>query len=279
MLDSVFVVGVNEAIGFHIAPSWGRSRKMRGRKSAGAAIAALALGLFAGHSHGAIIFSDNFTYPDGSLTTVGAPTWTNHSGTVGQVNVTNNTVFLTEGESEDVNAVVSGGPYTSGTLYAGLDINFSALPSLNGGYFFHFKDATTSGFRGRVFATQAGAGAGSFRLGITNGSNAGIVSIPTDINVNESHRLVLAYDTATAIATLYLDATTETGGVVATDVVTTLPITSVALRQSIVSGSGMGMLNADNLLVGTTFADVATVPEPAALGLALFGPLAFARRR
>lgn len=252
---------------------------MRGRKIASAAFAALTLVFFAGQSHGAIIFSDNFTYPDGVLTTVGAPTWTNHSGTANQVNVTSNQVFLTEGESEDVNAFVSGGPYSTGTLYAGLDVNFSALPSLNGGYFFHFKDATTSGFRGRVFATQAGAAAGTFRLGITNGSNAGIVSIPTDISLSSTHRLVLAYDTATAVATLYLDATTETGGVVGTDVVTALPITSIGLRQSIVSGSGMGMLNADNLLVGTTFADVATVPEPATLGLAMFGALAFARRR
>lgn len=252
---------------------------MRGRKSAGAAIAALAVVLCAGQSHGAVIFSDAFTYPDGALTTVSGGTWANHSGTAGQVNVTNNQVFLTEGESEDVNAVLSGGPYSTGTLYAGLDVNFSALPSANGGYFFHFKDATTSGFRGRVFATQTGAAAGSFRFGITNGSNAGVVTIPIDVGLNENHRLVLAYDTATAITTLYLDATTETGGTVATDVVTTFPITSIALRQSIVSGSGMGMLNADNLLVGTTFADVAVVPEPTTLGLALCAMLAFRRRR
>src|SRR3954463_11621114 len=122
---------------------------MRGRKFAGAAIAALAVVLVAGQSHGAPIFSDNFTYPDGALTTISGGTWANHSGTAGQVNVTSNQVFLTEGESEDVNAVVSGGPYSSGTLYAGLDVNFSALPSANGGYFFHFKDATVSGFRGR----------------------------------------------------------------------------------------------------------------------------------
>ena len=252
---------------------------MRGRKSAGAAIAALAVVLFAGQSHGALVFSDNFTYPDGVLTTVSGGTWANHSGTAGQANVTSNQVFLTEGESEDVNAVIAGGPYSTGTLYAGLDVNFSALPSLNGGYFFHFKDATASGFRGRVFATQAGAAAGTFRLGITNGSNAGVVTIPTDINLNESHRLVLAYDTANAVATLYLDASTETGGVVATDVVTSLPITSIALRQSIVSGSGMGMLNADNLLVGTTFADVAVVPEPATVGFAALSALLLLRRR
>src|SRR5215218_2735758 len=149
---------------------------MRGRKSAGAAIAALAVVFCAGQSRGAIIFSDTFTYPDGALITVGAPTWTTHSGTAGQVNVTSNQVFLTEGESEDVNAVIAGGPYSTGTLYAGLDFNFSALPSLNGGHFFHFKDATTSGFRGRVFATQAGAAAGTLRIGIANGSNSGFVT-------------------------------------------------------------------------------------------------------
>jgi hypothetical protein len=218
------------------------------------------------NARAAVIFSDAFTYPDGAL--VGAPgsPWANHSGTAGQVNVVSNQVSLTQAESEDVNAVIAGGPYTSGTLYAGIDINFSSLPTGTGGYFFHFKDATASGFRGRVFAEVTDAAAGTFRLAITNGSNSGYVSIPTDISLNTTHRLVLAYDTAAVVSTIYLDSLTETGGAVATDVVTPFAITSIALRQSVVSGAGMGTLTADNLIVGTTFADVAVVPEPASLG-------------
>jgi hypothetical protein len=101
--------------------------------------------------------------------------------------------------------------------------------------------------------------------------------VPTDLSLGDTHRLVLAYDTAAAASTLYLDSTSETGGTAAVEVVTALPITSIALRQSFVSGSGMGTLNVDNLIVGTAFAD--TVPEPStALALVTLGLLAMRRR-
>jgi hypothetical protein len=66
---------------------------------------------------------------------------------------------------------------------------------------------------------------------------------------------------------------------VATDIVTALPISSVALRQSVVSGSGMGTLTADDLIVATTFAEAAVVPEPAMIGVVLVGLSFISRRR
>jgi hypothetical protein len=232
-------------------------------------------------SQAAIVFSDSFTYPDGALTTVSGGTWANHSGTAGQVNVVSGQTHLTEAESEDVNAAISGGPYTSGLLYAGLDFNFTSLPQGVGQYFFHFKDATTSGFRGRVFATVTDAAPGFYRIGITNGSNSGVVTVPVDLALNTPHRLVLSLDTGTTpVSTLYLDSPTETGGTVATDVVTALPITSIALRQSSTSGpTTMGILDVDNLVVSTSYGDAAVVPEPAALGLLSSCVLALSRRK
>src|SRR5437667_39099 len=99
----------------------------------------------------ALLFSDDFnSYADGPLITVSGGIWATHSGTAGQVDVQSQEVNLTAAESEDVNAVITGGPYTSGLLYFGLTVNFSILPAGAGGYFAHFKDATASGFRARL---------------------------------------------------------------------------------------------------------------------------------
>jgi hypothetical protein len=221
--------------------------------------------LLAGGANAAVLLSDSFSYADGSLTAVSSGKWANHSGTAGQVDVASGKVNLTEAESEDVNAQLSGGPFTTGLLYAGLDFNFSALPSGTGTYFAHFKDATTSGFRARVFATTTGAAAGLYRIGITNAASTSPVVIPVDLSLGTTHRLIESYDAAAATSTLYLDSTTETGGTAAADSTTTLPITSYALRQSLSSGVGMGTLTVDNLAVATTFAEV--VPEPGSIAL------------
>src|SRR5207249_3684736 len=160
----------------------------------------------------------------------------------------------TSAESEDVNAVISGGPYTSGFLYFSLSVNFSILPAGAGGYFAHFKDATATGFRARLFATTNGAAAGLFRLGINNGSTPVNVTFPTDLSLGSSYEAVVRYDAAAVSTTLWVDPTLETDpSVTATDVVTALGITSIALRQSTASGSGMGTLKTDNVRVATSF--------------------------
>jgi hypothetical protein len=214
-----------------------------------------------------IVTSDSFTYPDGPL--VGQGTWTTHSGTANQVDVASGMVNLTQAESEDVNKLL-GSTFTTGTLYAGLSFNFSALPLGAGNYFFHFKDGTTSGFRGRVFATTTGAASGAFRLGISDTTGTPSAIIPTDIALNTNHRLVLSLDAATGRSSLFLDALTETGGVTAIDTTSALGVSTIALRQSTASGAGMGVLRVDDLVVATTFAQAA-VPEASSF---LFGGLA-----
>ena len=69
---------------------------MHSRRHAALAVLVVALGFCAAQARASVIFSDNFTYPDGPL--VGAPgsPWANHSGTAGQVNVTSNQVELTQ---------------------------------------------------------------------------------------------------------------------------------------------------------------------------------------
>src|SRR5262245_16953486 len=101
----------------------------------------------------ALVLDETFSYADGSLLTVSSGSWSNHSGTVGQVDVLGGKVNLSQSESEDVNRLLDGAPYTSGNLYASFVANFATLPLGTGGYFAHFKDDGTANFRCRVFAT------------------------------------------------------------------------------------------------------------------------------
>ncbi len=226
------------------------------------------------------LFSDDFNaYANGPLTTVSGGVWVNHSGTAGQVDVFNGGVNLTENESEDVHAVISGGPYSTGVLYYGLNINFSALPSFAaGGYFAHFMDSGT-GFRARLFVTTTDAAPGSYRLGINNGSTPVSVIFPTDLTLNSWHLAVVRYDLGAVSTSLWVDPLLETDpSVTATDVVTANQVAGIALRQSRTSSSGMGTLVADNVKVGDSFYSV--IPEPTGLlPLGLLGMLAVRRLR
>ena len=128
--------------------------------------------IFALNSQSALLLNETFSYADGSITANSGGVWTNHSGTAGQVDVTSGVVNLTQAESEDVSAGLSGGPFATGSLYASFKINLSTLPLGAGNYFLHFRDTGTTQFRARVFATTAGAVAGSYRVGIGAGGTA-----------------------------------------------------------------------------------------------------------
>ena len=218
----------------------------------------LALGaMLVDHARPEVIVDDSFNYPDGPLVGVSAGTWTNHSGTLGEVDVTSGKVNLDQRESEDVHVDLAGGPYEGLVLYASFLVNFSALPIGAGTYFAHFKGATATGIRCRLFATTNGAASGRFRLGLANG--AGIpVNVVTDLELNTDYFLVLRYDTGTPASTLWIHPDSESATLdraEATDPATALAITSFALRQAGLN-PGMGVLTLDELRVGTTFADV-----------------------
>ena len=214
-----------------------------------------------------ILFSDNFTYPDGPLVTIAGARWSTHSGTAGQVEVVSGAIGLTQSKSEDVSAMLAGQPFPSNTnavLYARCVVSFQSLPKgPNGGYFAHFKDGAT-GFRGRVFATTNGAAPGFLRLGIANAGNIADKIIETDLSVNTSYPVVLRWDVGNAVGTLWLNPTTEVdAGVTASDTSTAVSITAFALRQSLSSGNGMGALQVDDLVVSTSFAEAfSTNPPP-----------------
>jgi len=216
-------------------------------------------------SKASIIFSDSFDYPNGSIVTNSVGVWSTHSGITGQVQVASNRVLLSQTNTEDVSAQLAGAPYPAATnvlLYARFTVNFWALPQGAGTYFAHFKDATASGFRDKIFATTNGVPAGFFRVGVGNVTNSNFGVTNSNLSLNTDYVLVTRYAPSNATSTLWLNPSDESEpGLVATDAATTLGITSIALRESLSSGDGMGTLFLDDLRIGTSFNDV--VPNSA----------------
>jgi hypothetical protein len=224
------------------------------------------LAFVAANASATTLFSDDFNYSNGSLA--------NHSATAtqtGQVDVASSQVNLTATEAEDVSATITGSPYAAGTLYYSLLVNFSILPAGTGGYFAHFGD-TTTGFRARLFATTVGAAPGFYRLAINNGSTPISATFATDLSLGSSYQAVVRYDLTAVATTLWVNPFLESDpSVSASDVVTGISVSRMALRQSTATGNGMGTLTADNVRVATSFVEV--VPEPSILALAGLGGL------
>ncbi len=138
------------------------------------------------------------------------------------------------------------------TLYASFTVRFTALPTQIGNYFAHYN---TSYFRCLVWASTSNAPPGRFRLGIGNTTGASAMSgqLTNNLATNITYTVVTRYNLSTGQSTIWLNPTTESDpGVAATDAVTAVSIANFSLRQS----SGEGTLLLDNLVVGTSFADV-----------------------
>jgi endonuclease/exonuclease/phosphatase family metal-dependent hydrolase len=182
------------------------------------------------------------------------------------VQIVSSRVLLSQTNTEDINAQLAGQPYpatTNGLLYARFTVNFATIPSGAGAYFAHFKDATASGFRAKIFATTNGVPTGFFRIGIANAANSGFGTVGANLSLSTDYLLVVRYAPSNATSTLWLNPTDESDpGLTAVDSATTLSITSFALRESLSGGDGMGTLFLDDLQVGTSFSDVVPPSAP-----------------
>jgi hypothetical protein len=213
-----------------------------------------------------VVFNDYFDYPAGALNTNSAFLWRNHSGTAGETQVTNHQLAISQSLGEDVNAWFTQ-PFltnTAAVVYSKFTVNFSDLPNTAGAYFAHLKDATTSGFRARIWGSATNVAAvtilpaGKFRIGIGNGSASSVTTaqFPLDLDTNTTYTVVTKFDVDAGISTLWINPTSESStNVVAEDVVTSaIDIVSFAFRQ--IQGTGEGKMLIDDLVVGTTFAAV-----------------------
>jgi hypothetical protein len=236
--------------------------------------------LAAAQAHAALLASDTFTYSDGDLTTVSGGTWTIFSGTTA-LNVTNiagngwASIATTRSEDEQL---TFGGTHTNDVLYAGFDLRIDTQVASTGiGYFGLFKDSSTGNLFDRVVLTNDGA---SVRIGIENQNGVPPIFFGL-LTLGATNHIVVRYDqTGTSVATLWVNPTLETdSSVSATDLapVQHANIIAFGLRQG---ANQQGNELVDNLLVGTSFADV--VPEPstvALVGAGLLGLLTMRRRR
>jgi hypothetical protein len=205
-----------------------------------------------------VVFNDHFDYTDGPVTTNSLALWRNHSGTPGNLVVSNGALRVSRSETEDANVALLGQPYeasNAAVLYSRFDVCFTELPSTNGNYFAHFKD-NSSGQRARIWTATAGTNtAGTFRLGIGNATTATATTaqFPLDLNLNTHYTVVTRLVLATGLATLWINPTRESDpGVTDPDPVTnTVTVTSYAFRQD----TGEGNMQVDDLVIATTFND------------------------
>jgi hypothetical protein len=254
----------------------------------------LAVVVAASSTQAALLFSDSFNYLDstaivGQTPTVGGAWAQTGTGTNGPVAVNNGAINIIQGPSstyaQDVNAPFDGG-YTAGVgskLYASFDLTVTnAAATVTDVYFAHFLQGTSS-FVERLYVTAPAADSG-YRLALTNGStalatNTGAVR-SDDLAFGTTYKVVLSYDYDAKAGSLWINPTSESSAsLTPTDTGFQTAVVAFAFRQGSPSGAVTTTQTIDNLLVGTTFGDVVSVPEPASIGLLGLGAVGLLRRR
>jgi len=79
-----------------------------------------------------VLLEESFDFDDGSLGSQAADSWKTHSGTDEQSEVVDGRLMLSQSNSEDVHAMLPGGPFkksSGGALFASFDVEFIELPS------------------------------------------------------------------------------------------------------------------------------------------------------
>jgi hypothetical protein len=227
-----------------------------------------------------ILVSDDFSYSDGSLVdktpSIGG-TWANHSGTAGDLLVSDGAVTVQHGSpSEDAN--ISFATFTSGALYYAFDFSVAEPGNANSisdaEYFAHFKDD------GSDFASRLGienpSNSGDYTIGIGVGTESDAVW-GSDLTFGTTYHTVVEFNFSTGVSTLWLDPASWNDTYIVSAADSVPDISAFALRQS--DSTWNEGITVDNLIVSTTFAE--TIPEPATLSLVglLGGTLLFLRRR
>jgi hypothetical protein len=176
-----------------------------------------------------------------------------------------------DANTEDVSARLIDSPFmTNGgtVLYYSYYLKCTTLPSQGGAYISHFKDLGTaefSGFGGRVWVSTTNAASGKFRVGTGNGEGTTntTAQFPQDLEVNVPYLVVLRFNPLTGTnTTLWVNPFNESSPrVVATNVsgVATQPNAINVYAFAFREGTGGGVMEVDNVMVGKSFADVAPV--------------------
>ncbi len=224
---------------------------------------AMAIALVAGSASAAVIITDDFSYPDGSL--VGNGTWYNHSGNAGDLLVANGQAVVTHGvPSEDATLpfVLPNG----GDVYFAFDFSVDDLGAPYTGtdfeYFAHFKD-DGYGFRGRM-DVQAPTGGGDYTVGISSIGSTADATWPLDLTYDVVYHVIVRYNQDINIAEMWIDATAVTDlSILGDDEADPgTVITGFALRQS--DSAENETVRVDNLVIADSCDDVFATCLPVA---------------
>ncbi len=227
---------------------------------------------------GALIFTENFDYPAGSLLTDNG--WTAHSG--GGTNalsvvspgliypgypgsgIGNAVPMTTTGEDAHRTYEVQ----SSGTVYAAVIVHVTdaVIDQLDlGGYFFHLgPDPIGTTFRGRIFIKKNEANAISFGITKASSSNAADISYtPFSFSVNTTYLFVVKYtivdgptnDTVSLIINPTLPGPEPAPAISAPDIgASDINPGVVALRQG--SNVSAPTVTVDGIRIGNTWNDI-----------------------
>ncbi len=214
--------------------------------------------------------------------------WTVHSGTAGQTLIlstpsdsgtslsfnglaasTGNRTSMVAGNGEDLNFAVptplTGVVYFSALIKV-LDATQLDLNSSIGSYGLALTNAataTTTTFQARIY-TKQGTTPNTFSVGVLNnsGGTAAPSYISTGLAVNTTHLLVVKFDLATNIASLFVNPTpgsSEPAASATNSTGTTVAPTQIAgfvIRQVGTVTTGSGNVEVDEIRVGNSFSQV-----------------------
>jgi len=202
---------------------------------------------------------------------VGQNTWAAHSG-AGAIPVqvsSNGAVTLVQGANsrEDVNFNI-GTLQSNTTYYFGMTHSLIASGTPTTTYFAHLLGSSST-FVARLFVASTGTN-GQYTLGLSNAGSVPDAGLTwnTPLLNGTSYNLIIGYNTANGIASLWVDPTSISSTSISTAISTPPALQAIALRQ----GSGNTTHTITDMAAGTNFDSVLqAVPEPSSSMLMVLG--------
>lgn len=248
------------------------------------AATALALVAWMSVASATVLYTDTFNYVDGNLVGKGAaPAWYAHSGGGSapiQVAYARAVVGQASGSREDITKQFTPAQSTTAKTYASFLLNVPSGATWTGDdYFAHFKPyptaADTFNYKGRVYVGAFAGGDYTVGVSVTSSGTSPVVKWGSALTYGVTYRIVVSYDATAGSSELWVDPVDESSTKIVSGPFPTAAgsgIGAYCLRQ----GSGNTSTQYfDNLVIGTTFADVVApvVPASGNWGLALMALL------
>ena len=239
--------------------------------------------------HASLLFSEAFNYNTGNLTgnvNPGSSTWTtgNSAFSIVSGNLTyagladqgGNELQITNGSA--TSTYITFANQTSGQIYYSFLFDPTAADSGNN-YFTALNPGTSTPNGGSDAIDAYYYSDGHIRVrGASQSAQAGTGPVLT---LGQTYLIVEEIDLTAKTANLWIDPDSSTfGGTAPTATASLSSLTATAIDDVgfKAQGSAGGPYLVDNLLIGTTWADVTPVPEPSSFAFAALGLLGFIAR-